>query len=50
MDIIFSDFLILYQILFSLEVTRSMLISNKHGIYEMPQDLPNDLKFSILGN
>ena len=34
MDIIFWDFLILYQIFFSLEVKRSVIIINKHGIYE----------------
>ena len=43
MDIIFSDFLILYQIFFSPQVKWSMIISNKHGIYELPHVLPNDL-------
>ena len=45
-DIIFEEFLILYQIFFSPQVKRSMIISNKYGIYE----LPNDLRLSILGN
>ena len=41
MDIIFWDFLILYQIFFSQQVERSVIISNKHGIYELPHELPN---------
>ena len=49
-DIIFEEFLILYQIFFSPQVKRSMIISNKHGIYELRQELPNDLRLSILGN
>ena len=31
-DIIFWDFLILYQIFFSPQVKQSVIISNKHGI------------------
>ena len=50
MDKIFSDFLILYQILFSPHVKRSVIISNKHGIYELPHELPNDLRLGILGS
>ena len=34
-DIIFWDFVILYQILFSPQVKRSVIISNKHGTYIM---------------
>ena len=34
MDLIFWDFLILYQILVILT------ISNKHGMYELPHELP----------
>ena len=30
-DIIFNDFLILYQIFFSPQVKRSVIISNKHS-------------------
>ena len=29
---------------------RIVIISNKHGIYELPHELPNDLRFRILGN
>ena len=43
MDIIFRNFLILYQIFFSPQVKRSMIISNKNGIYESPHESPNDL-------
>ena len=45
MDIVFEDFLILYQNFFSPQVKRSVIISNKHGLYE----LPNDLRLRILG-
>ena len=44
MDKIFWDSLILYQIFFSSQVKRSVIISNKHGIYELPNELPNDLR------
>ena len=44
MDIIFWDFLIPYQIFFSPQVKRTVIISNKHGIYELPYELPNDLR------
>ena len=44
MDIIFCDFLVLYQFLFSPQVKRSVIISNKHGIYELPHELLKDLR------
>ena len=47
---IFLDFLMLYQILFSQQVKRSVIISIKHGIYELPHELPNDLRVRMLGN
>ena len=37
-----------YQIFLSPQVKRIVIISNKHGIYELPHELPNDLRFSIL--
>ena len=46
MDIIFWDFLILYQIFFSPQVKPSVITSNKHDIYE----LPNILRLKILVN
>ena len=39
MDIIFSDFLIL-----SPQVKRSVIITNKHSIYELTHELTNDLR------
>ena len=36
----------LYQILLSPQVKRSMIISNKQGL----QELPKDLRLTILGN
>ena len=50
MDIIFKDFLILYQILFSQQVKGSVIINNKHSIYELPHELPSDLRLRILEN
>ena len=50
MDIIFGEFLILYQFFVSQQVKRNVIISNKFGIYELPQELLNDLKLRILGN
>ena len=35
---------------FSLRVKGRMHISNKHGIYELPYELSNDLRLRILGN
>ena len=35
-----------YQIFLSPQVKGSVIINNKHGIYE----LPNDLRLRILGN
>ena len=42
--IIFWDFFIFYQIFLSPRVKRSAIISNKHGIHELPHELPNNLK------
>ena len=50
MDIMFSEFLILYQFIFSPQMKRRMVISNKVGIYELPHELPNNLRLRILGN
>ena len=46
---IFRDFLMFYQILLSPQMKRSAIISNKHGISELPQELPNDLRLRKLG-
>ena len=50
MDIIFWDFLILCQIFLSPQVKRRVITSNKHGIYELPHELPQDLRLMIFGN
>ena len=41
MFIIFWDILIDDQVFFSPQVKRRVIISNKHGIYELPNDLEN---------
>ena len=48
--IIFSDFLMFYQIFPSSKLKRWPIITYKHGIYELPQELPNDVRLKILGN
>ena len=48
--IIFLDFLILYKIFFSPQMIQSVVISDKHGIYELPRELQNNLRPRILGN
>ena len=39
-----------YQIFLSLQVKRWVVITYKHGVYELPQELLNDLILRILGN
>ena len=43
-------FLIFDQILPSTQVKQSMIISNKHDVYEFSHELPNELRLRILGN
>ena len=52
MFIIFSDFLMFYQISVSQQVKQCAIITYKHGIYELPRKLPNDVRKDIgkLGN
>ena len=38
------------EIFLSLQVKRSVIISNKHGIYVLIQELPNNLRLRILEN
>ena len=41
------------EISLSLQMKRSVIISNKHGIYELPHELPHELpnlRLRILGN
>ena len=39
-----------YQIFLSPQVKRKMVISIKHGIYQLPHKLPNDFRLRKLGN
>ena len=39
-----------YQILLSSKVKQSAIIGNKLGIYDLPQELSNDLRLRVLGN
>ena len=38
-----------YQIFLSPQVKQWVIITYKHDIYEFPHELPNDLRFRILG-
>ena len=46
--ILFWDLSMFYQIFFSPQVKRSVIISNKHGIIDLPCKLPNDLRLRLL--
>ena len=48
--IIFRDFSMFYQIFVSPQVKRWSIITDKHSVYELPHELPNNLKLRILGN
>ena len=39
-----------YQIFFSPQLKRYVIIAYKHGIYEVPHGQPNDLRPRILEN
>ena len=39
-----------YQSFLSPQVKPSAIIGNKHDIYDLPQELPNDLRLRILGS
>ena len=39
-----------YQIFHSTQVKRSRVVCNKHGIYMLPNHLPNDLRLRMLGS
>ena len=38
------------KIFVSPQVKRIVIIRNKHGIYDLPDELPNDLRLRPLGN
>ena len=39
-----------YKVVLSPQVKRMAIITYKHGIYKFSNELPNDLRLSILGN
>ena len=41
---IFLDFLMFYQTFLSPQVKRYAIITYKHNMYELPHELPNDLR------
>ena len=41
---IFWDIFMFWQIFLSVQVKRSAIISNKHGLYKLPYELSNDLE------
>ena len=48
--IIFWDSLMFYQVLLSPKGKLCAIITYKHGIYELPHELPNDLKLTCSWN
>ena len=40
----------IYRIFLSPQAKRWVIITYKHGIYELPHELPNSLKLKVLGN
>ena len=39
-----------YKIFLSQQMKRIVIINNKHGMYELPHEFPNDLRLRILEN
>ena len=50
MAIIFYNFLIFYQIFLSPQVEPNVVIFFEKGIYDLPHELPNNLRLRILQN
>ena len=44
------SFIMIYQLFLSTQVKRWTTITYKHGIYEFPHELPNNLRLRKLGN
>ena len=47
---ILRPFLMVEEIFLSPEVKRRVIITNKYGMYELPHELPNNLRLRILGH
>ena len=43
----FWNFLLFYQIFLPSQVKRNVFTSNKNGTYELPHELPNDIRLRI---
>ena len=39
-----------YQVFLSPQLKRCAITTNKHGNYELPHEMPNDLRLRKLGN
>ena len=39
-----------YQVFLAEEMKRCEIITYKNGIYELPHELPNNIRLKILGN
>ena len=50
MIIIFWDFFMFDQTFLSPQLEWTVIISNKYGIYELPDNLANDIGLRVLGN
>ena len=50
MVILIGEFLMVHQFFSSPQVKRSLIISNKSGIYQLPNKLQNDLRLRIIRN
>ena len=48
--LIFRDILMLDQIFLSPQVKQSVIINDKHSIYELSHELPNKLRLKVLNN
>ena len=48
--IIYGDILMFQRIFLSLQNKRFAILTYQNGIYELPSELPNDLKVRILGD
>ena len=48
--VIFSDFLMVEQTFLLPQVKQSVITSNKHDTFDLPDGLPNHLILKILGN
>ena len=48
--VLFWDSLMFHQVFLSPQVKKCAIITYRHAIYELPHELPNNLRLRILGN